>query len=57
MEATLRLFFLFLKNVNIKFAKKPGKLTWRSYTITEILPNTSQIKLIDKIEFVKIVLD
>ena len=48
--------FLSLSNANVEFVKL-GKLTWRSYIAAEALPNTSQIKLINKREFAVAALD
>lgn len=50
------MFFLSFNNTNINFTG-PEKLIWRFYTIIEVLSTTSRIKFIDKIEFVKTVLD
>lgn len=48
--------FFSLSNVDIKFAK-PGKLTWRSYITIEALLIINRVKLIDKRDFAKAVLD
>ncbi len=55
-EAILGMPFLFLSNVDVKFAEL-GKLTWRSYTAAEALPTTSRLELIDKREFAKAAMD
>lgn len=55
IKVILRMFFLIFSIINFEFDAK--KLTRRSYTVTNILPTTSQIELIDKTEFVKLVLD
>lgn len=56
MKVVLKMLFLSLRNANIEFVEL-GKLIWRFYIITEILPTTSWIKLIDKREFAKTALD
>ncbi len=56
MEVVLRIPFLSYSNADVKFAEL-RKLTWRSYTVTNVLPTTSQVKLIDKREFAKAALD
>ncbi len=56
MEVVLGILFLSFSNVDIKFAEL-GKLTWRLYTVTKVLPTTSWVKLIDKKVFAKAVLD
>ncbi len=55
MEGVLRMLFLALSNADFRFGAE--KLTWRSYTATEALPTTSQVKLIDEREFAKAALD
>ena len=55
MEVVRRMLFLTFSNANIQFAEK--ELTWRSYTAAEALPNTKRVKLINKNEFAKAVLD
>ena len=55
MEVVLRMPFLTFSNADIQFAEK--ELTWRSYTIEEVLPTTRQVELIDKKEFAKAALD
>lgn len=57
MEAIIEILFLFLGNVNIKFAKKSKKVTWRSYTIVEVLSTKKWVKPIYKTKFEKIVLN
>ncbi len=56
MEVVQGMPFLSLSNADVEFAEQ-GKLTWRSYTAAEALPTTSRVKLIDKREFAKAVLD
>ena len=55
MKVILEILFLIFSNADIQFPKK--KLTWRSYTTAEALPNIKQVELIDKKEFVKAALD
>ena len=55
VKVVLGILFLTFSNANIQFAEK--ELTWRSYITTETLPNTKQVELIDKKEFVKVALD
>ena len=47
--------FLTFSNADIKFAQK--ELTWRSYIVTEALPTTKRVEIINKKEFTKAVLD
>ena len=47
--------FFTLSNTNIQFAWE--KLTWRSYITAKALSTIKQIKIIDKKEFIKAVLD
>ncbi len=56
MEVVLGMPFLSLSNANVEFTEL-GKLTWRTYTAVEASPTTSWIKLIDKKEFARTVLD
>ncbi len=49
--------FLSISNADVELIKKPGKLTWRFYTIAEALPTTSRVELVDKKEFAKAALD
>ncbi len=55
IEVVLGMPFLALNNADFQFGAK--ELTWRSYTIAEALPTTSQVELIDKREFAKAALD
>ena len=55
IEIILGMPFLALSNADIQFPKK--KLTWKSYTTIEALPNTKQVESIDKKEFAKAALD
>ena len=55
MEVVLGMPFLTLSNADIQFAEK--ELTWRSYIAKKALPTTQRVKLIDKKEFAKVVLD
>lgn len=54
MDVVLEMFFFFLGNSDFWFDIK--ELTWRSYIIAEILSITSQVELIDKKKFAKVVL-
>ncbi len=56
MEVVLGIPFLSLNNVDVEFAKLK-KLTWRLYTAAEALSTISQVELIDKKEFAKVVID
>ena len=56
MELVLRMLFLALTNINIKFIEL-GKLTWRFYIATEALPITKLVELINKREFAKAALN
>lgn len=51
----LRILFLVLNNINFQFGA--DKLTWKSYIITEALPTTCQVELIDKREIAKTALN
>ena len=55
IEVVLRMPFLTLNSANVSFSKQ--ELIWKSYTIAKTLPTTKQIKLINKKEFAKTVLD
>ncbi len=55
MEVVLGMPFLALSNADVQFSAE--KLTWRSYTVAEVLPTTSRFELIDKKEFAKPALD
>ncbi len=55
IEVVLGMFFLALSNTKFQFGTK--KLIWRSYTTAEALLTTSWVKLIDKKEFGKAVLN
>ena len=52
----LKISFLFLSNVDVKFAELE-KLIWGTYTTAETLPTTSRIERIDKREIAKVALD
>ncbi len=56
IEVVLGTPFLSLNNTNVEFAEL-GKLTWRTYTAVEALLTTSWVKLINKREFTRAVLD
>ena len=55
IEIVLEMPFLILNNADIKFAQK--EFTYRSYTAAKALPITKQVKIIDRNEFAKAVLD
>ena len=55
MEVVLEMLFLILSNADIQFAKE--ELTWRFYTTKKTLPTTRWVKLINKKEFAKVILD
>lgn len=56
MKIILGMSFLLLSNANIEFAKKLEKFIWKTYTTIKTLSFTSQIKLINKKKFTKVVL-
>ncbi len=47
--------FLALSNADFQFSAE--ELTWRTYSITEALPTTSRVDLINRREFAKAALD
>ena len=55
MEVVLGMLFLTFSNADVQFEKK--ELSWRFYTIAEVLPTTKQVELINKKEFTKTALD
>ena len=55
MMVVLGMLFFTFSNANIQFAKK--ELNWRSYIAAKALTTTKWVKLIDKKEFAKAVLD
>lgn len=55
INVVLRMLFLSLNNAGIYFIEK--KFIWKSYIIQEILSINQRVKLIDKKEFVKVVLN
>lgn len=57
IKMVLRMSFLSLSNVDVKFVEKSKILTQRFYIAIEALPTTSRVELIDKGEFAKAVLD
>lgn len=57
MEVILRMIFLSMSNVDVEFAMKSEKLTWRSYIAIKILSTTNRVKLINKSIFAKAALD
>lgn len=56
MKVILEVFFLFFRNIYVKFTELKT-LIQKSYTAIKVLPTTSQIKLIDNREFSKQVVD
>lgn len=56
IEVVLKMPFLSFNNANVEFTELE-KLTWRSYTVIDILPTTSLVELIDKREFTIVALD
>ena len=56
MEVVLGMPFLAFSNADVEFTEL-GKLIWRSYITTEVLPTTSRVKLIDKKKFARVALD
>ena len=54
-EVILEMFFLKLNNADISFGKKT--LTWKTYTINKALPTIEQVQIIDKKNFVIVVLN
>ena len=55
IKMVLKISFFIVSNIDVYFNKR--KLTWRSYTTSKALPITRQIKLIDKKDFAKRVLN
>ena len=55
MEVVFEMPFLTLSNANVGFLDK--KLTWRTYSVGEILPTTKRVQIIDWKEFAKAALD
>lgn len=56
MEAILRIFFLLLSDVDICFLKT-SELTWRNCAAIQALSSIKRVKLIDRKEFAKAILD
>ena len=54
-EAILGMFFLKISNADVVFGE--GTLTWKSYTISKVLPTTKRVRLVDPKEFVIAALD
>lgn len=52
MEMILKMFFLSLCYTNVKFIEVE-KMTWKTYTGTEVLPIISQVKLIGEENLLK----
>lgn len=55
MKLMLFMFFLAITSVNVSFIK--NELIWKIYTIENIFLITYKIKLIDKNQFIKTILD
>ena len=55
LKIILKMLFFTLNNANIQFVEK--KLIWRFYTTAKALLTTKWVKLIDKKEFAKTMLD
>ena len=55
VEVILKILFLALSNADVSFAQK--KFTWRSYTNSETLSTTRQVKVIGQKEFATAALD
>lgn len=51
----LKMFFIFLSNIDIKFGAK--RIIWRLYTTIKVLFTIRQVKFIDKKKIIKLVLD
>lgn len=51
----LDIFFIIFNNANLLFVE--WKLIWRLYTLVKTLLTTKQVEIIDKKEFVKVMLD
>ena len=54
-EVILRMFFLKLSNADMSFGKKT--LMWRTYITNKALFTTKQVQIIDKKDFIIVVLD
>ena len=55
MKLVLNMHFLILSNIKIRFAQK--KLDLRAYIAVEALSTTKRIKIINKKEFARAILD
>lgn len=55
IKVVLGILFLFFSNADFEFGIK--KRIYRSYTTIEALPTAKKIKIINKYEFVKVILD
>ena len=55
VEMVLGMPFLTLSNADVSFLER--ELTWKSYTVDEVLSTIKQVELIDKKEFAKAALD
>lgn len=56
MKVVLEMPLVAFGNANFEFVRL-GKYTWRSYMAAKALLLTNRVKLIDKTEFAKVVLD
>ena len=56
IEVILMMPFFSFSNADVEFTELE-KLTWRTYTVVEVLSTTSWVKLIDKRDFAKADLD
>lgn len=57
IKVVLEILFLSFRNINVKFAELSRVTQYRSYDISEALTIINRIKLINKQEFAKIVVD
>ena len=55
MEVVFEMPFLTFNKVGVDFAKK--ELTWKTYTIVEVLPTTKEVQIISSKEFAKGAMD
>lgn len=53
----MRIFFLSLNNMDVKFVELVEKFILRSYTIIETLSTTQQVEVNNKRKFIKAALD
>ena len=55
LKVVFGMFFLTLSSIDVDFSGQ--KLWWRTYTTKEAFPSTQDVKLVEKKEFVAVVLD